>query len=58
MENGGGNPESFGKAKLRYKVNHIENSENVSDPKDVNRKKKNLFVFDDIMTFKSESTIF
>src|ERR1044072_5133898 len=50
----GGDIDSFirtllSKKKTKYKVNYYEGSEEIPDPKDVNKKNKNLFVFDDIM---------
>ena len=56
----GGDIDSFirtllSKKKTKYKVNYYEDSEEIPDPKDVNKKNKNLFVFDDIMTNSNQS---
>lgn len=43
------------KTKQKFKVDYYEDSVEIPDPKDVNNKKKNLFVFDDIMTNSNQS---
>lgn len=60
LKKGGGNIDSFirslsVKRKPKYKVNYFEDGLKIPDPKDVNKKKKNLFVFDDIMTDSNQS---
>lgn len=44
------------KGEPNINVNYFENSDSILDPKDINSKKRNLFIFDDIMTDKNQST--
>jgi len=60
FKKGGGNIDSFiknlpKKGKLKCKVYYFEDSESIPDPQDVDKKEKNLFIFDDIMTDKNQS---
>ncbi len=43
------------KGKRIIKVNYFENSESIPDPKEINCKRKSLFVFDDVMTENKQS---
>ena len=44
------------KSKAKCKVSYYEDAESIPDPRDVNAHKKNLFVFDDIMTDSKQNT--
>lgn len=61
LKEGGGNIDSYIKnlpkkrSKQKCRVNYFENSNEIPDPKDVKSDKKNLFIFDDIMTDKNQS---
>ena len=61
LRKGGGNIDLFIKKlnKKRitpiYRAYYFEDSENIPDPKDVAENKKNLFIFDDIMTDSNQS---
>lgn len=61
LKEGGGDIDSYIKnlpkkrCKQKCRVNYFENSNEIPDPKDVKSDKKNLFIFDDIMTDKNQS---
>ena len=60
FKKGKGNIDSFiealpEKSKSKYEVEYYEDSDSIPDPKDINEEKKNLFIFDDIMTDSKQS---
>lgn len=60
FENNGGCVDTFiknlhKKRKAKMTINYFEDSDSIPDPKDLDRKNKNIFVFDDIMTNTNQS---